>query len=254
MTRFSRPPPRTLKVLASNYVTPNMLRVTLGGADMDGFPEGQEGGYVKLRLDVTGDDAKPAVRTYTIRNQRPGAIDVDFALHASESGDDGPATNWAKTAQPGEMISVGGPGPAKPLPPGAHFYIVVGDMTALPAISVNLEKLPSDARGIAFIEILSADDRQDICCPAGFEIRWIINPHPGQSDKPLVTPLRQQNWPGGNIYAWSASEFCSMKALRKYLREERGLGPDQLYISSYWKSGANEDAHKQVKRADAETI
>ena len=43
-----------------------------------------------------------------------------------------------------------------------------------------------------------------------------------------------------------------MKALRSLLRDERGLGPDQLYISSYWKSGLTEDAHKVVKREDAQ--
>jgi len=43
-----------------------------------------------------------------------------------------------------------------------------------------------------------------------------------------------------------------MQALRAYLRDERGLGPDRLYISSYWKSGLTEEAHKLAKREDAE--
>jgi NADPH-dependent ferric siderophore reductase len=43
-----------------------------------------------------------------------------------------------------------------------------------------------------------------------------------------------------------------MRELRTYLREERTLVTAELYISSYWKSGASEDAHKVIKRDDAE--
>jgi NADPH-dependent ferric siderophore reductase len=44
-----------------------------------------------------------------------------------------------------------------------------------------------------------------------------------------------------------------MKELRSYFREERGLGKDDLYISSYWKLGMNEDNHKVIKSEDAKT-
>ena len=43
-----------------------------------------------------------------------------------------------------------------------------------------------------------------------------------------------------------------MRRLRTYLRQDRGLGPDQLYISSYWKQGTREESASDVKRADAE--
>ncbi|WP_199562491.1 hypothetical protein [Pelagibacterium lacus] len=35
------------------------------------------------------------------------------------------------------------------------------------------------------------------------------------------------------------------------MRGERGLSPDQLYISSYWKQGLVEDQHREVKYADS---
>nr|WP_272214140.1 SIP domain-containing protein [Marinicella sp. W31]MDC2876875.1 SIP domain-containing protein [Marinicella sp. W31] len=60
-------------------------------------------------------------------------------------------------------------------------------------------------------------------------------------------------WRTGSVYGWCAAEFETMRRLRTYLRQERGLGPDQLYISSYWKQGLGEDQHRVVKRADAET-
>lgn len=250
MAASDRPQSRELTVLARDYVTKNMIRVTLGGPGLDGFPQSQAGGYVKLRLPSPGAPDKRVVRTYTIRNQRPQEIDIDFALHGDE-GAAGPATQWAMSANRGDRIEVGGPGPAKPLPEGFEFYLMFGDMTSLPAISVNLEQLPDRARGVALIEVMSEDDRQSLVHPEGVEIRWLVNPAPGREDAPLPAHARAIAWPDPEPYAWSACEFSSMKALRAYLRDERGLTPDSLYISSYWKAGLNEEAHKQVKREDA---
>lgn len=246
----ARPAPRPLTVIAKQAVTPNMLRVTLGGPGLAGFPVGQAGGYLKLRL--PSDAGKPCVRTYTISAQRDGELDVDFALHTDPYGCAGPATDWAIGTAAGEVLEVGGPGMAKPLPPGHDFYLIAGDMTSLPAISVNLAALPADARGFAAIEISDAADRQDLPCPAGLEIAWLVQ-QPGTEPDLLARTLRAQPWPTGSVYAWAACEFAAMRALRTYLREERALGPDRLYISSYWQAGSTEDRHRDVKRADLET-
>ncbi len=247
----NRPPPREFTVLASANVTPNLLRITLGGDGVEDFPANSAGGYLKLRL--PGDDGRLAVRTYTIRNQRADALEVDFALHAqTATGHAGPATQWAMTVQPGCSIEAGGPGPAKPLPPGHDFYLIAGDMTALPAIAVNLAALPADAHGLAVIEVMDASDEQELAKPDGVEIRWLVVPQPGSQPDGLAAVLRDFGWPDGDIYAWCACEFSAMRAVRKYLRDERGLGPDRLYISSYWKSGLTEEDHKLAKRQDAE--
>lgn len=253
MSENKRKPPRTLTVIGSGSVTPNMFRVTLGGPGLDGFPEGQDGGYVKFQLPPLAGSEKPTVRTYTIRAQRSDALDIDFALHSSGDGGSGPATDWALSAQPGDLVTVGGPGPAKPLPSGAQAFLVAGDMAALPAISANLAALPADARGIAVLEVVSEEDIQDLAHPAGFEIRWIVNPEPGSSEVPLATAVRATEWPAKDTYAWVACEFSTMRALRTYLLKERGLGRDRLYISSYWKRGDSEDSHRVAKRADAES-
>lgn len=248
----NRPPPRQLHVVAKEHVSLNMLRVRLGGPEMAGFPAGSEGGYVKLMLASKQAGDRPGVRTYTVRHQTPDAIDVDFALHQDGTGEYGPATAWALAAQPGETIAVGGPGPAKPLPGGRGFYLVAGDMTAMPAIAVNLEALPADACGAVVIEVNSEADRQDLARPAGLSLNYLVNPTPGADPQALAQALAAQDPGGDGVYAWVACEFSAMRALREYLRGQRGLGPDRLYISSYWKQGAAEEAHKVVKREDAE--
>ncbi|EGU61267.1 utilization protein for catechol-siderophore, partial [Vibrio nigripulchritudo ATCC 27043] len=51
---------------------------------------------------------------------------------------------------------------------------------------------------------------------------------------------------------WCATEFSTMRQLRKYFRNEREVERDEIYISSYWKQGRTEDQHKIDKRKDAE--
>lgn len=244
-----RPPPRTTQVTRVAPVTTNMLRISLGGEGLRDFPAGQKGGYVKLMLRVQ-DEARPVVRTYTIRDQRDGEIDIDFALHAVD-GQEGPATRWALSARPGDEIAIGGPGPAKPLPEGFDRYVVAGDMTALPAIAANFENLAARAQGFAAIEIQHESDRQDLLAPEGMAIRWLVNPEPGSRPDLLEAALREHSWPRGRTYAWAACEFSAMRLLRGLLRDERNLGPEQLYLSSYWKSGLSEENHKIAKREDA---
>lgn len=245
----ARPVPRTATVIETHPFTRNMHRVVLGGPGLADFPADQAGGYIKLMLPA---EEGSTLRTYTIRDQAQGRLIVDFALHGEDGAEAGPATRWALAAKPGDTIMMGGPGPAKPLPGGFDFYLVAGDMTALPAIGANLERLDRDAKGAVFIEIQHEDDRQDIDAPEGVAIHWIVNPEPGLDPSRLTDAVCAQEWPQGRVYGWAASEFNTMRALRSYLREERSLSRDELYISSYWKSGLAEEAHKAVKRQDAE--
>lgn len=253
MARPSRPEPRSFEVTKSVRITPNMHRITLGGKSLTKFPADRAGGYIKFRL-PTPEGEKPIVRTYTIRSQTADGIDVDFALHGGNAEDSGPATHWALSADIGDQILVGGPGPAKPLPDGKGPFLLVGDMTALPAISVNMENLPDDATGHAIILIRDETDKQNLSTPDGFTIEWLIEPDLGSNANLLVDAARKVKSINELVYAWVACEFEAMKLLRQYLRGEQNFGKDRLYISSYWKRGLVEDEHKQVKRADSESV
>lgn len=238
-----KPAPRTLELLRKEFITPHMLRLTLGGTGLQDFPEDQESGYVKLMFPTQD---KPLMRTYTIRNQRENEIDIDFALH----GDSGVACHWALHADIGEQIQVGGPGPKKLIAEGTDWMIFVGDMTSLPAISVNLAKLPNQAKGYAVLEVQSEDDIQDLEKPDGIEIQWIINPEPGQDSNALLEHVKALDWLDGSLAVWAACEFNSMRNLRAFFKQREEVDKANLYISSYWKLGLNEDQHKVEKRTD----
>ncbi|MEM9502102.1 MAG: siderophore-interacting protein [Pseudomonadota bacterium] len=239
-----------LTVRDTRRISPSMHQVTIGGPDLHHFPKGQDGGYLKLILEPGSEGKKALMRTYTIRAQREDELDIQFALHGGNSA--GPATGWALAAKPGDAMTIRGPGSAKPFPEGHDFYLISGDMAALPAISANLEAMHRDARGVAVLEIQDEADRIAINAPEGIELRWILNTRPGQRPDLLVDALRSVERPSGRLYGWAACEFSAMRKLREFLREDLGLGPRELYISSYWKHGLNEPEHKVVKREDIE--
>ena len=248
--REKRPPPRKLAVIRKAYVTPNMLRVTLGGSELASFPEDREGGYVKLQPGAPGDGDKPLVRTYTIRSFHPATADseaelnIDFVTHESE----GPAAKWAMDCAPGDTIKVGGPGPRKSLDHTADWFLLVGDMSALPAISVNLERLPADAIGHALLEVISPDDRQPLNVPPGFRVEWFVNAAPETPSQVLLNAVKALPSPIGQPSVWVAGEFSQSLAIRTYLKTHFDIARTHMYASSYWQIGQTEDGHRISKQ------
>lgn len=242
------PAQRQLEVIRTSNITPHMKRVTLSGLKAIDFPADQASAYFKF-LFPNPDSDKPLMRTYTIRQQRDDEIDVDFALHEPA----GLASRWAMTVQPGERINIRGPGPKKMVNFDADWFLLIGDMTSLPAISVNLEQLPENAQGHAVIEVTDNSDIQPLQHPAGVTLHWIIAATADPSGQRLLEAVKQLPWLAGTPSVWTACEFNSMRALRQHFRTTTDLPKSHLYISSYWKMGVNEDDHKTAKRQDNES-
>ena len=127
-------------------------------------------------------------------------------------------------------------------------------MTALPTISVSIEQLPPAATGCVMIEVIDEADIRPLPTPDGLKVKWLVNPEPGEDANLLSDYVRRLSWLNGQPSGWVACEFNSMRNLRDYLRNEQQLTRDNLYVSSYWKHGSNEDVHRDVKRMDAKSL
>lgn len=245
---------RELEVKSVMNITPNMRRVTLGGTALSDFPANSEGAYIKL-LFSQENSTKPIMRTYTVAKQRSvdNEIDVDFMLHASsDNTKHAIASTWSLNARTGDTISFIGPGQAKFINTEADNFLLGADMTALPALTANLNYLPKNAKGKVFIEILDEADKLDFLKPDQVEIFWIINNAPGSDSSPLYHAIEQAAWEKGSVAVWVACEFNTMKKIRHYLKVTRGVEKSHLYISSYWKQGSTEEQHKVAKQHDAQ--
>lgn len=252
MATKKAPTPQFLTVVNTERLTPNMQRIILQGDSLRAYTPQDEGAYIKLAFPQAGQD-KPALRTYTIARlwADRGEIAVDFMLHDhSDTEAKGLAAPWALQAKVGDHLTIFGPGPASVIQHEADWYLLAGDMTALPALATNLKTLPDHAQGYAFIEIMTQQDQQTLVKPDGIQLHWVINPEPAAEHSPLFEAVQHAQWLQGQVAAWVACEFSTMRKIRHYLKQERQLERSHLYASSYWKKGKTEEEHKVLKSAD----
>ncbi len=255
-----KPLPRILTVKETRHLTPNMIRITFAGPELEGIRPGCEGANCKLMLPEAGQSradfikkleagVRPTTRTYTVRHWRPDALemDIDFVDH----GDNGPASAFAIHAKPGDFCGFGGPGPVKVKEFYADWYLVAADMSALPVAAATLEAMPRDAKGVAVFEITSAEDRQDIDAPAGIEQHWLLHEDPHDASDAQDRFVRDFDWPEGIVQTCIAGESGVIKSIRGYLSQDRKVPRADTYIAGYWKIGLIEDEHQAMKRAEA---
>ena len=175
-----------------------------------------------------------AMRSYTARRQDPGAgeVDIDFVLHG-----DGPAATWAAAAVPGSPVGIASAAPLGDAP--ARELLLVGDETALPAISRILASAPAGTRGTALLEVADAAEEQPLQAPAGVSVRWLhrggAEPGTGTLLVDAVAALPRPE--GEDVFAWVAAESATVRAVRADLRTRWGLGRARHHAIGYWRRG-----------------
>jgi len=240
---------RNITVKKIHQLSPNMKRITFSSKDFFDFPENENGGYIKFLFKRKISEKKELLaRPYTIRNFRKHKLelDVDFSYH---SGNKGYATKWACGAKVGDKISISGPGSKQLINKHSNWFFFVGDMTALPAISSYLEKLHENAHGCVVVEITSIEDKVKLKKPKNIDIKWVVKSNKNIDN--FINVVREVKWIDKRPYIWVACEFSKMKLLRDYFQKEKKICKNEMYISSYWKSGLDQEEHKAVKKKDS---
>lgn len=235
---------RTVTVSAVKDLTPQFRRLELSGSSLRSFPWDSAGGYIKLRLrDAAGNEV---LRTYTVASTDPEreVIAIDFVMHSAS----GPAIDFARSARIGSSIDISGPGPAKPLDPASDWFLVAGDLSAVPAIRANVAALPSGARGSILLELPPGAEAPEIRAPSAFTISSHTRARGARGAACMVEAISGTTSLEGKPFAWVAGELSSVLKARDYIRNSMGLARSQCYISSYWQEGVDSDAHKRAKK------
>jgi NADPH-dependent ferric siderophore reductase len=258
-----------MEVIHTERVSAHLVRVTVGGEGFDAWvseadPErlAKTDTYAKLLFarpelgleqpydlavlrETLAPEDMPVMRTYTIR-----AIDrvaqtaaIEFVVH----GDEGVAGPWAATAEPGDLLTVSGPGGQYAPAGGDAFHLVLGDESAVPAIAAAVEAMDPSARGLILIEVGGADDEIALPVPAEVELRWLHRGDAGYG-APLVDAVAELKRPDGEIDVFAHGERGAMKTLRGILHGEWGIDRRALSLSAYWALGRTEDRFQAEKR------
>lgn len=247
---------REMTVTGVSDLTARMKRVRLAGDDLERFAR-FGGMHVRVlfptkavpepewpTLGANGlaawppEHRWPTPRAYTIRrlDVENGWMHVDFLIHAGESV----GSRWAEAARPGMKIGIMGP-VGRPVPMDAQWYVLGADETGLPALSRMLETLPPATRGMAFVEVADAAERQAIDNRTGIELHWLYRDDaPAGQDDRLARAVLAVEWPRDlACFGWFASEAEPASLVRDTWRSERRLGRDQTLTATYWRRGAS---------------
>ena len=245
---------RLLQVSRVESLTPHLARITLTGDDLRDFTSASFDDHIKVffpepgadrpTLPTAGPDGpvfaageRPVARDYTPRrfDRDAGELVIDFVLH-----DVGPASRWAKEAQVGQYLGVGGPRGSFVIPEGFDWHLLIGDETALPAISRRIEELPAGTRVVAVLEARDPSAHIEFGTQADLYAVWCYRNEQADGEVPgtaLLNAVRETFLPEGEGYVWAAGESASIRAVRQHLTTERGIDKSRIRASSYWKRG-----------------
>jgi NADPH-dependent ferric siderophore reductase len=131
------------------------------------------------------DEVRSPMRTYTIRDVvgtgEQTQLVVDLVVHESDDPAGlGPACRWALAAAPGDTVVVLAPHRAGAAWGGTEFdpgsmrdLLLIGDETALPAITRILADVGPGYTGHVFVEVPTREDVLDVEVPEGFDLTWL---------------------------------------------------------------------------------
>ena len=164
------------------------------------------------------------VRYYTVRSVAGDELTLDVVIH-----DVGLVTEWASTDCVGDTEVLTAPQSSYSPPADARWLLLVGDLTAMPAMARISASTSLPTRIWAEVP----DDLSGYL-PDGPEVTWLVPPAAGQSR--LAEVVEQIDWPEGDGYFWMSGESAQMRSIRKHLMRERRL-PNAAYdVMGYWRA------------------
>lgn len=217
-------------VASAQRLTPRMMRVRLVDESLAGLAAvpGQT-----LKIYVPELLSGYAVsRDYTVRayDRAKPSLDIDFVLHG-----EGPAATWARRVRPGETLEFIGPSGRYRPDPHVDWHLFAGDETALPAIQAYVAMLPVDACALLYLEVTDAAERQPIPGVARPFVCWLHrgDREPGTS-MVLDEALHAVRLPPGQGRIWIAGHTPTVRRIRAYLLNQRGIDRRALYVRGFW--------------------
>lgn len=245
-------------------LTPNLVRVVLGGDGLDGYEPTEftdqyvnalfvpDGAPYKAPFDL--DEARaldaplrPVGRRYTIRNWDPvrREVAIDFVVH----GDVGFAGRWANRAELGDVLQFVGPTGGYAPRLDAPWHLLVGDESALPAIAAALARLPRWTRALVVAVVDDADHELAMDSAAEVETVWVHRADDPGNHGLLAAAVAAATFPAGVPQVFVHGEAGEVRAIRRHLFAERGLAKAGTSISPYWRRNFTDEAWREVKSA-----
>lgn len=233
---------RRLTVLRTEWLTESYLAVTFGTPELEGFTSLGFDDHIKLFFPTAGES--PAMRDYTPRAYDPLTLEltIEFAIHHPA----GPATAWALSAKPGDMLESGGPRGSFVIDDVFDGYLFIADEAGAPALRRRLEELRPGVPVHAIL--LQTEPGAPIPLPGHKGLTAVALPATLDA---VAAHLSGVPRPDGEIYAWVAAEASLARDLRTLLLDELGYDRRWVKAASYWRNG-DAGVHEVIERGEGD--
>jgi NADPH-dependent ferric siderophore reductase len=230
---------RTLTVDTVEQLTPSLRRIHFVSRDLRDFVSEAPDDHIKLFLPLSCDSEVHGpsfcMRDYTPRkfDTERGMLTIDFALHET-----GPATSWARMAQPGDTVEIGGPRGSNVVSDDFDWYLLIGDETALPAVGRRVEELRPGVPVTTLVMVNDSAEKQHFSSRAALTSEWLYRAGQSVDDAKLFElALSALTLPKGDGYVWIAAETTVARIVRQYVSDHLGHPKEWIKASGYWTQG-----------------
>lgn len=214
-------------VLRREQLTPHLVRLTLGGEGLAGFAStGIPDEWIGLVV-----PGQFQSRYYTVRFWDGSELVLDVVVH-----DVGLVTEWASGHGVGDcvgdVVTITAPKGSFAMPDDAQWLLLVGDLTALPAMA----RIAHERAGAVPTRVVAEvpDDPELLAgyLPEGPQTTWVQLAGSSQ----LAGLVESLDWPQGPGYFWMAGESAQMRAIRKHLMRVVKLPSSHYDVMGYWRA------------------
>lgn len=220
-------------VLETERIAPHFVRIRMTSATLFEDAEAEPAAWLRFWFpDPRGSDTE-FQRAYTISEAdvATGRFAIDVVLHEPA----GPASNWARTVEPGATIAV------MSLMGASRFdrpdeqpagYLLIGDSASIPGMNGIIGTVPDDVPIEMYLE---QHDDNDTSIPIAqhprLRVHWVRRRDEGS----LAEAIEARDW--SDWYAWATPEASTLKNVRKRLRDAFGFPKSEVHAQAYWSAG-----------------
>lgn len=255
--RSRREPPPFRRATVTDVVdrSERLVRLTLSGPALAGLDPGLPAASVRLLVPddpgrpvdlprwngnefLRDDGTRPAIRTLTPVRFDPTvpSLEVEVVLHG-----EGPLSTWAGSRPVGSETAVSGTGRGYTVDPDATAFVLAGDESAIPAISVLLDALAPSTTVTVLIEADAPVVPVTLPDHPGATVTWLGRADGARPGDPVTAAFAALDL-DPDVRIWAAGEAAGVHRLRQHLFDERGIARAHAVVRGYWKVGRGGDA------------
>ncbi|MGD1170664.1 ABC transporter ATP-binding protein/permease [Mycobacterium seoulense] len=230
----------TATVVETVQIAPHFVRVRMTSPTLFEDVDAEPAAWLRFWFPDPDGSTTEFQRAYTISEADvpSGRFAVDIVLHEPA----GPASKWARTAQPGATIAV------MALMGSSRFdlpdeqpagYLLIGDSASIPGMNGIIGAVPDDVPIEMYLE---QHDDDDVLIPIARHPRLQVHWVPRRDERSLAAAIESRDW--SNWYAWATPEATVLKHVRTRLRDEFGFPKSEIHAQAYWSAGRAMGTHR----------